>query len=138
MLLSIGEWVTVGLGLLAALVTLVSLHSSPHWAVRLWDFPRVQIALLAAAAGIVHAIVFSDGGALDWAFLAAVATTALWQGWKIFPYTPIAPEQVKWSTRRPSPGPPTNASFRLLISNVLMENRSTTACCAWSARPTRT
>lgn len=123
MLLSIAEWVTVGLGLLAVLATLISLHSSPHWAVRLWDFPRVQIALLAAAAGFVHAVVFWDGGVLDWVVFAATAATAIWQGWKIFPYTAIAPQQVEWSKRRPSPGPPTNASFRLLITNVLMENQ---------------
>jgi endonuclease/exonuclease/phosphatase (EEP) superfamily protein YafD len=123
MLLTIGEWVTVGLGLLAVLVTLVSLHPSPHWSVRLWDFPRVQIAVLAAAAGMVHAAAFSDGGVLDWTFVAATAATALWQGWRIFPYTPVAPLQVRWSARRPSPGEPRPPGFRLLITNVLMENQ---------------
>ncbi len=122
MLLSVGAWATLGLGLLAVLGTLASLHSSPHWAVRLWDFPRVQIALLAAAAGAVHAAAFSHGRPLDWAFVGATAATALWQGYKIFPYTPVAPLQVKWSERQPSPGAPRRPSFRLLITNVLMEN----------------
>jgi endonuclease/exonuclease/phosphatase (EEP) superfamily protein YafD len=122
MLLSIGEWVTIGVGLLAALGTLLSLHSSPHWSVRLWDFPRVQIALLAAAAGIVHLAVFSERRPLDWAFAGVTALTALWQGYKIFPYTPVAPLQVKWSDRKPAPGQPDRPTFRLLITNVLMEN----------------
>lgn len=122
MLLTIGEWVTVGLGLFAVLVTLASMHPSPHWSVRLWDFPRVQIAVLAAASGIVHAAAFADGDALDWAFAAATALTALWQGYRIYPYTPIAPLQVKWSERRPARGEPKRPSFRLLITNVLMEN----------------
>ncbi|HEX6038530.1 endonuclease/exonuclease/phosphatase family protein [Longimicrobium sp.] len=122
MLLSIAKWVTVGSGLLAVLVTLVSLHSSPHWSVRLWDFPRVQIGLVAAAACIIHALFFSRWGALDLALGAATAGTALWQGWKIFPYTPVAPLQVKWSDRKPSPGKTKRPSFRLLITNVLMEN----------------
>lgn len=122
MLLFAGEWITLGLGLLAVLVTLVSLHPSPHWAVRLWDFPRVQVALLAAAAGIVYAAAFSHGRVLDWAFVGATAATALWQGYRIFPYTPVAPLQVKWSERRPANGAPRRASFRLLITNVLMEN----------------
>lgn len=122
MLLTICGWVTVGLGVLAAGVTLVSLSSSPHWSVRLWDFPRLQIALLAAAAGIVHAAVFARGRPLDWAFLAATGATAAWQGYKIFPYTPAAPLQVKGSARQPAPGTPRRPSFRLLITNVLMEN----------------
>lgn len=122
MLLSIAEWVTVGLGLLAALVTLVSLSSSPHWSVRLWDFPRVQIGVIAAAACLVNALFFSRWGTLDLAFTAATAATALWQGWKIFPYTPVAPLQVEWSERRPVPGTVRRPTFRLLITNVLMEN----------------
>lgn len=122
MLLSIGEWVTVGLGVLAAAVTLASLSDSPHWSVRLWDFPRVQIGLLAALAGIVYAAFFADGNLLDWLFLAATGGTALWQGWKIFPYTPVAPLQVEWSARKPAPGESKRPTFRLLITNVLMEN----------------
>lgn len=123
MLLSIAEWVTVGLGLLAALVTLASLHPSPHWSVRLWDFPRAQIALLAAAACIGHAALFSRGTALDVAFAAATAAAALWQGYRIFPYTPVAPLEVEWSDRRPAAGTARGSSLRLLITNVLMENR---------------
>jgi len=123
MLSSLGEWLTVGLGLLAAAVTLASLHPSPHWSVRLWDFPRVQIALLAAVSGIVHITVFSRGGALDGAFLAVTSLAALWQLYRIFPYTPVAPLEVRWSERRPSPGAPKRPSLRLLIINVLMENR---------------
>jgi endonuclease/exonuclease/phosphatase (EEP) superfamily protein YafD len=123
MLISIGEWVTVGVGLLAALLTLVSLSSSPHWSVRLWDFPRVQLGLAAAGAGIIHTAAFPPRGIWGWAFAAATGATALWHGWKIFPYTPIAPRQVEWSDRaRPRGGTPGQPTFRLLITNVLMEN----------------
>jgi endonuclease/exonuclease/phosphatase (EEP) superfamily protein YafD len=122
MLTSVGEWITVALGLLAAAVTLASLHPSPHWSVRVWDFPRTQIAFVAIAAGVVHAATWHDGGWFGWAFLAATAATALWQLYKIFPYTPIAPVQVEWSDRRPAEGAPRRPTFRLLITNVLMEN----------------
>lgn len=122
MLLSIGEWVTVGVGLLAALLTLVSLHSSSHWSVRLWDFPRVQLGGMAAGAGILHTAAFPHRGAPGWAFAAAMGATALWQGFKIFPYTPLAPKQVQWSRRRTQPGAAKGPTFRLLITNVLMEN----------------
>jgi endonuclease/exonuclease/phosphatase (EEP) superfamily protein YafD len=46
----------------------------------------------------------------------------LWQGTKIWPYTPLAPVQVLPSrTRRP--GSRAGGTLRLLISNLLMENR---------------
>jgi endonuclease/exonuclease/phosphatase (EEP) superfamily protein YafD len=116
------QWVTLGLGLLAALLTGLSLIPGSHWAVRLWDFPRLQLAAVAAAAGIVYAATWFRGGSAEWAFLAAVALTTLWQGRKIFPYTWIAPRQVQ-RTARPVPrGGSGHPSFRLLITNVLMEN----------------
>ena len=36
----VAQWVTVALGVLAALVTVLSLFPGSHWIVRLWDFPR--------------------------------------------------------------------------------------------------
>lgn len=113
------EWITVGLGLLMVAGTLLSLHRSPHWLVRLWDFPRVQIAAVAAASGALYAALFFRGGAAGWGFLGAVLLCLLWQGRKIYPYTPLASCQVERSTRPAGE----RASFRLLISNVLMENQ---------------
>ncbi len=98
--------------------TLLSLSRSTHWLARLWDFPRVQMAVAAAASGLVHALVAFEGRPLDWAFLAAVALTTAWQLYQIFPYLAVAPVQVE-RTREPSPG----SRLRLLIANVLMENR---------------
>ena len=112
------QWVTIALGLLAAALTLLSLLPGSHWAVRLWDFPRLQLACIAAFAGIVYAATWFHGGTAEWAFLAAAAGTTLWQARKIFPYTWIAPVQVQRSGPRGGGHP----SFRLLITNVLMEN----------------
>ncbi|HEX5869906.1 MAG TPA: hypothetical protein VFY65_05815, partial [Longimicrobium sp.] len=69
----VAQWVTIALGVLAALVTVLSLFPGSHWIVRLWDFPRLQIAVLAVAAGGVYAALFFEGGALEWALLAATA-----------------------------------------------------------------
>lgn len=122
----IAQWVTIALGVLAALLTTLSLFPGSHWSLRLWDFPRLQIGIVAAAAGIVYAALFFDGGALEWAFLAATGATTLWQARKIFPYTPIAPTQVQRSTVGSVKGRSLETrrhpSFRLLITNVLMEN----------------
>lgn len=122
----VAQWVTIAVGALAALVTVLSLFPGSHWSLRLWDFPRLQIATVAAVAGAVYLALFWDGDALEWAFLAATAATAAWQAYKIFPYTPIAPIQVQRSTVGSVKGRSLDTrrhpSFRLLITNVLMEN----------------
>ncbi len=113
------RWVTVALGLLAVGGTLLSFSRSPHPLVRVWDFPRAQLAVLAALAAALYAALFAEGRALEWTFLAALGLSAAWQLRKVRPYTPLAGRQVE--TSRAGAGP---AGFRLLISNVRMENRA--------------
>jgi endonuclease/exonuclease/phosphatase (EEP) superfamily protein YafD len=124
--MQIAQWVTIGVGLLAAVVTGLSLVRGSHWIVRVWDFPRLQIAVVALAAAIVYAILFYDGGPLEIAFLAVTAATAAWQLRKVFPYTRLARKQVQRSTIGSVKGRSLETrrhpSFRLLITNVLMEN----------------
>lgn len=110
-------WAAVGLGLVMSAGTLLSMSRSTHWLARLWDFPRVQMAIAAAASGLVYGLVSFRGRPLDWAFLAVVALTTAWQLRRIFPYLPVAPVQVERSR-----GPSSKSRFRLLIANVQMEN----------------
>jgi endonuclease/exonuclease/phosphatase (EEP) superfamily protein YafD len=104
--------------------TLLSFSRSPHWGVRAWDFPRVQIAVATSAAAVAYAALFRPETAAGWAFLAVCAATVAWQVWKIHPYTRLARPQVQRSARPPAArDDPRRATLRLLISNVLMENR---------------
>lgn len=118
-MLTVSRWLTILIGLFMAAGTLLSLSRSPHWFVRGWDFPRVQIAILAGVSAAVHAWFFSRGTPLDLIFLAAVLGCMLWQVSRIFPYTPVAPKRVKRSRGAASNE---HRRIRLLISNVLMEN----------------
>ena len=102
--MQIAQWVTMAVGVLSVVLTGLSLLPGSHWAVRLWDFPRLQIAFFAVAAAAVYGALFFDGRPAEWAFMAAVAATALWQGRKIYPYTWIAPLQVQRSTRASGAG----------------------------------
>lgn len=119
-----GKDVALAAGLLAGAGTIAGFSSSPHWSVRMWDFPRIQIAAAAALAGGVYAARYHRGRPADWAFTAMTAATAAWQIKKILPYTPFVPVQVERSRVKPSRDRPrTDArTLRLLISNVLMEN----------------
>jgi endonuclease/exonuclease/phosphatase (EEP) superfamily protein YafD len=109
----------IALGTIACAGSLLSLTKGSHWMLRLWDFPRVQIATAAGVAATAFRAFFFRGRPGDWGFLGGTVLCLLWQARKIVPFTRLAPVQVKLS-------PPTHAedrSFTLLISNVLMENQ---------------
>ena len=112
------RWFVFTLGLSMAGGTLLSFSRHPHWFIRGWDFPRVHIAALAAIAGALYLLFFFSGRWYEWAWLSSVVGCSAWQSYKVFPYTPLAPRRVK-SCLESADG----ASFRLFISNVLMQNR---------------
>ena len=113
------RWTSVVVGLSMVAGTLLSLSRNPHWFVRGWDFPRVQIAMIASGAGALYSWCCSEGAVHDKLFLAAVLACVAWQVARIFPYTPIAPVKVQSSRRTSSE---TRSRVRLLICNVQMEN----------------
>ena len=45
-------------GVLLIVGTAVNFSKHPHWLVRIWDFPRVTTAILAAAVGTAYGIFF--------------------------------------------------------------------------------
>lgn len=117
--MEIFRWLTVALGLFMVGGTLLSLSRHPHWFVRGWDFPRVQIIALALLAGVPYALFFCEGRWYDWLFLLAIAGCIGFQAYKVYPYTPLAPARVK-----PAESIGGDSSLRLLTCNVLMENRA--------------
>lgn len=117
-MLALLQWVTVGVNLFLLGGMLLNLRRHPHWFIRGWDFPRVHIAVLAALGGGAYALWFSHWHWYEWGFVLALAAGVLWQCSRIAPYTPMVPVQVQ-CTRTPTGA----ASFRLLIANVLMQNR---------------
>lgn len=118
-MLKIIKWFVVALGLIASAATVTSLSKGAHWFIRAWDFPRLQIATAAAVSTTLFSGFFFRGRRGDWLFLLSNLVCLLWQARKIFPFTRLSPVQVKCSDDHA----PTDRSFRLLISNVLLENR---------------
>lgn len=108
--------------LTAALVyaTSAPLTSANLWWVRIFDFPRLQLA-------VVMALVLGGYGTLRWwaplaaweyLFPTALTACLLWQIWAIAPYTPIvSPQVVDCRVDRES------THISLLICNVLYNNR---------------
>jgi endonuclease/exonuclease/phosphatase (EEP) superfamily protein YafD len=96
--------------------TLLNFSKHPHWYIRLWDFGRTYVAAWAILTLLPYAILFRRSG-FDWLMLAGLVLVILRQLYMIYPYTPIAQKTVKRSAT-----PPGDDAFRLLISNVLLEN----------------
>jgi endonuclease/exonuclease/phosphatase (EEP) superfamily protein YafD len=100
----------------------VALPRAKAWWIRIFDFPRVQLAVI----GIVGCgVSLAVEGAFDWPLvvlpgLAAVAV--VYQAVRIWRYTPLAPREVQ---RSRSTDPSTRVS--LVLSNVLEDNRDAPA-----------
>lgn len=106
----------IGAGLI--IVTILSRVPSTLWWVRAMDFPRFQVAVLLAPIGLAHAVYTDWTSLVDVGFVIALVSSLAYQSARVFPYTPLAPRQVPDARTKDR-----TRSIRLLVSNVLMENR---------------
>ena len=106
------------------LITVLPFSKDPAWWIRIWDFPRLQIAVAAAAvlAGLA-AVVAARGEPtwFDWTMMAGLGLVLAYQGARMVPYAPFWSEQ---SVRAEDvPGADDAPRLKLVVSNVLMKNR---------------
>jgi endonuclease/exonuclease/phosphatase (EEP) superfamily protein YafD len=106
------------LSMIVLLPTLLPLSSIDWWWVRIWDFPRLQLAVLyLLGLGLLWVAAGKGWGRLGLAGVLALAL--LYQLTWIVPYLPLAPVQTQAATRADA-----EASIRIFIANVLMTNRA--------------
>ena len=113
--------IPLALGAVAIVATALSVVRARVWWVRIWDFPRVQVALVGAAAlaaGAVDGLWWDGSGA--WATLAAANAAAVaYQGALVWRYTRLAPREVQDA----GAGGDSSRRLSLVMSNVLQTNR---------------
>lgn len=97
-----------------ALVTLLPFSSSYAWWVRMWDFPRVQIAVASAAA---VPLLCALNGLAKWPMVAVAAACLGYQCWRILPYTPLFQKEMRLAPQS------AGEQVTLLAVNVLQDNR---------------
>ena len=105
-------------GGIAIATTLLSLSRSKAWWIRVWDFPRLQLCVLAAASLVLW---ISGASWFAWPsnlFTLALAAVLLFQGALVWRYTPLAPREVQQSESTD-----TSRRLSLVVSNVLQTNR---------------
>ena len=111
-----GRRLLVGLGVGLILVSLLPLWWTDRWWVRIWDFPRLQVAGLLLVVGA--ALCFVKLGRWRWPMLGGIAAAVAWQASHFVAYFPPYPKQVR-ATRSCPP----ERQVSLLNANVLMTNR---------------
>ncbi|EBA11579.1 endonuclease/exonuclease/phosphatase family protein [Roseobacter sp. CCS2] len=95
-------------------VTLLPFTNSVQWWIRMWDFPRLHIAIIAltvVALAVPLAISYKP------LFLGMVCAAFVYQAIQIFPYTPFAPKEIALSA-----APSASDEVTSMAVNVLMEN----------------
>jgi endonuclease/exonuclease/phosphatase (EEP) superfamily protein YafD len=114
------RWFRAALGLLGGLLLLVTalpMLPSNSWWVRVWDFPRVQVAVLLVAVAAAAAASFGIRGPARAGLLAALLAAAAHQAWWVYPYTPLHPLQAAGAQRCGD-----DSTLRLLTANVVIGN----------------
>lgn len=101
------------------LATLLSLLRAKAWWIRIWDFPRLQLLVLAA----VSLALWTAGTPWSsWPHLVltvALVAVLLYQAALVWRYTPLAPREVLDSRSNDL-----DRQISLVVSNVLQTNRS--------------
>lgn len=107
---------------LVVLQTALSFVRSRAWWVRIFDFPRPQIAassaVLLALFGVSN-LGFEDAKPWEWVMFVLLAGAVVVQGVQMLPYTRLWKPQVPAAAREV----PADRRLRLVISNVCMSNR---------------
>jgi endonuclease/exonuclease/phosphatase (EEP) superfamily protein YafD len=111
------RYVLQGVGGLLVLATVLPFFESAKWWIRIFDYPRAQIASAIVVVLGLYATVIAPGTILDHGLIVTLLLALCAQLVQIFPYTPLARPQTPES-RMLVPG----RRLRIMLANVLMHN----------------
>jgi endonuclease/exonuclease/phosphatase (EEP) superfamily protein YafD len=111
--------IAFAVGAFVSLVMALSLLRSKAWWIRIWDFPRLQLAVLGGAA-LAGASILSlpDASPSGWLVLGALALAVGYQAARVWRYSPLAPLEVQRSRDGDAA-----TKLSVAVSNVLQSNR---------------
>lgn len=115
--------------LILVTTTLLPLWHNPHWLVRGWDFPRLQIFTLALLALAAELAWLDRSRPAAWICMALTLAVAVYQAWWIAPYTAPWPNEVEFATAHDA-----DQRISIMTANVLQENRDADALLALVAK----
>jgi len=107
------------------LATLLPLWRNPHWSVRGFDFPRLQIAVAALLVIVFQLALLDWSRAFSWLLVAVTGLCLASQLWRVLPYTPLWRKEVNSAATGDS-----TRVITIMTSNVLTPNRNAGALIA--------
>ncbi|MDX1705389.1 endonuclease/exonuclease/phosphatase family protein [Pseudidiomarina sp.] len=119
----LANWIITGFTLLLLITTLLPLTRKAVWWARLWDFPRLQQAVVALALLIASGFWLDPGSPYTWTLIGVQLFCGAWQLWWIFPYTVFGKREVARYKRGHS-GEHVDEHLRILVVNVFQYNRN--------------
>ncbi len=117
--MSVFAYCIIALSVFFILATAATLTKWDYWWVRIFDFPRFQIACILIVLIIASGLTYTFTSTWHWVLSSLLVVSLIYQGAQIFPYTILSPKEVKKpaSIRRED-------SFSVIASNVLTPNRN--------------
>ena len=110
---------------LIVIATLLPMSRNSHWIVRGLDFPRLQIAILAAGLLVFDFLMLDLTSTACWFLIISVALCLVWQLTWVLPYTVLWRKQVLSSTVSDSA-----RKLSIITANVLQTNHNSAALIA--------
>lgn len=112
------EYIVLIFNLLICFPSVASMTKFDYWWIRVFDFPRIQIAVLITLNIILGLYAYSFSYWFQFVILAMLVVSLIYQCWLILPYTVLWPKQVlKYG------GKDNKNEISILVSNVLTSNR---------------
>lgn len=99
------------------LLTLLPLSRHTAWWVRVWDFPRLQLAVLLTLLIVTCLVLLDLSQPASWLLLGVNVACLVWQSWWILPYTRL------WRYEVCPASAGEGERLRILVANVLTSNR---------------
>ncbi len=105
--------------------SLLSLSTHPHWFIRAWDFPRLQIVVVGLVITLLHfglsRFWHQSPAVISAAVISAMLFLVGFHGFRIYPYTPLAATQAK-SASGGTIAADSLSMIRVVVSNIEQEN----------------
>ncbi len=114
------EQILVGFGGLLVAATAMPILRRQSWWIRVFDFPRLQIAVGLLLVVVLHGALV-EHSPLAHSFRALLVACLGLQVWRMLPFTRLARRQVQDSAADPAAS---HDGIRLLFANVLQTNRN--------------
>jgi endonuclease/exonuclease/phosphatase (EEP) superfamily protein YafD len=102
--------------------TFITLWRYEAWWVRDWDFPRLQLGLLALMLLLVETALLDFSQIWAWVITALSFICVCYQAWWVIPYTRLFPREVKSAAQEDA-----DNTIAILASNVLTPNKNSAA-----------